>query len=105
MWSCRLDLTKQLNESRGFLFTPNQAWKRKLYQVVRQATGELGIKISGLHRLRSNDAQGKYLELRKQGRILGEISQSLEAGPFCGSERAVRVVGKKFILFLAELFQ
>jgi hypothetical protein len=27
----------------------------------------LGIKISGLHRLRSNYAQEKYLDLRKKG--------------------------------------
>ena len=60
------DLADQLNESKEFLFTLNQAWKRKLYQVVRQAARELGIKVSGLHRLRSNYVQDKYLQLRKK---------------------------------------
>ena len=62
------DLSDQLNESKEFLFTPNQAWKSKLYQEVRQAARELGIKVSGLHRLRSNYAQDKYLELRQKGK-------------------------------------
>jgi integrase len=61
------DLAEQLNESREFLFTPNQAWKSKLYQVVRKAARELGIKVSGLHRLRSNYAQNKYTKLRREG--------------------------------------
>ena len=62
------DLADQLNESKEFLFTPNQAWKSKFYQIVRQAARELGIKVSGLHRLRSNYAQDKYLELREKGK-------------------------------------
>jgi len=62
------DLAEQLNESKEYLFTPNQSWKSKLYQAVRKAARELGIKISGLHRLRSDYAQDKYLELRKQGK-------------------------------------
>jgi len=37
-------------------------------KAVRKAVRELGIKISGLHRLRSDYAQYKYLELRKQGK-------------------------------------
>ena len=51
-----VDLADQLNESKEFLFAPNQAWNSKLYLVVRQAARELGIKVSGLHRLRSNYA-------------------------------------------------
>jgi hypothetical protein len=31
------DLADQLNESKEFLFTPNQAWKSKFYQAVRLA--------------------------------------------------------------------
>jgi len=62
------DLADQLNESKEFLFTPNQAWKSKLYQVMRQAARALGIKVSGLHRFRSNYAQDKYLELRQKGK-------------------------------------
>jgi integrase len=62
------DLAEQLNESKEFLFTPNQAWKSKLYQTVRKAARELGLKISGLHRLRSNYAQEKYRNLRAKGK-------------------------------------
>jgi len=61
------DLAEQLNESKEYLFTPNQAWKSKFYQTVRKAARALGIKISGLHRLRSNYAQDKYREMRAKG--------------------------------------
>ncbi|MCX6068023.1 MAG: hypothetical protein NT121_20100 [Chloroflexi bacterium] len=61
------DLVEQLNESKEYLFTPNQAWKSKFYQAVRKAARALGIKISGLHRLRSNYAQEKYTKLRAKG--------------------------------------
>ena len=61
------DLAEQLNESKEYLFTPNQAWKSKFYQAVRKAARALGIKISGLHRLRSNYAQDKYTKLRAKG--------------------------------------
>ena len=47
-------------------FIPNQAWKSAFYQAVRQATRELGITISGLHRLRANYAQNEYNDLREQ---------------------------------------
>jgi hypothetical protein len=62
------DLAVKLNTSKEYLFTPNQSWKSAFYQAVRQAARELGIKISGLHRLRSNYAQEKYRKLRKQGK-------------------------------------
>ena len=61
------DLAEQLNESKEYLFTPNQSWKSKLYQAMRKAARALSIKISGLHRLRSDYAQDKYLELRSKG--------------------------------------
>ncbi len=61
------DLAEQLNESKEFLFTPNQSWKSAFYQAVRKAARALGIKISGLHRLRSSYAQGKYTKLRAKG--------------------------------------
>ena len=60
------DLAEQLNESKEYLFTSNQAWKSKFYQAVRKAARDLGIKVSGIHRLRSNYAQQKYSKLRKQ---------------------------------------
>jgi len=71
------DLAEQLNESKEFLFTPNQAWKSKFYQAVRKAARELGIKISGLHRLRSNYAQAKYLSLRIKGKADREARQEV----------------------------
>jgi integrase len=61
------DLAEQLNESKEFLFTPNQTWKSKFYQAMRKATRNLGIKVSGIHRLRSNYAQDKYTKLRAKG--------------------------------------
>ncbi len=72
-----VDLAEQLNESKEFLFTPNQAWKSKFYQAVRKAARELGIKISGLHRLRSNYAQAKYLSLRVKGKADREARQEV----------------------------
>jgi integrase len=66
------DLAVKLNTSKEYLFTPNQFWKSAFYQALRQAlrqaARELGIKVSGLHRLRSNYAQEKYRKLRKQGK-------------------------------------
>lgn len=72
-----VNLADQLNESKEFLFTPNQAWKSKFYQAVRKAARELGIKISGLHRLRSNYAQAKYLSLRVKGKADREARQEV----------------------------
>ncbi len=66
-----------MNNSKEFLFTPNQAWKSKFYQAVRQAACELGIKISGLHRLRSNYAQEKYRNLRTKGKADREARQEV----------------------------
>lgn len=62
------DLAEKLNTSKEFLFTPNQTWKSKFYQMVCKAARALGIKVSGLHRLRSNYAQDRYLELHKKGK-------------------------------------
>ena len=85
------DLAEQLNESKEYLFTPNQAWKSKLYQEVRKAARELGIKISGLHRLRSNYAQDKYLELRAKG--LTDREARLEVSHDLGHNRIDVVKG------------
>ncbi|MCX6083176.1 MAG: site-specific integrase [Chloroflexi bacterium] len=72
-----VDLAEQLNESKEYLFTPNQAWKSKFYQAVRKAARALGIKISGLHRLRSNYAQDKYTKLRAKGLTDRQARQKL----------------------------
>ncbi len=75
------DLAEQLNTSKEFLFTPNPAWKSAFYQAVRKAARDLGIKISGIHRLRSNYAQEKYRKLREKGKqdrqARQEVSRSL----------------------------
>jgi hypothetical protein len=63
------DLADQLNESKEFQFTLNQAWKSKLYQAVRKATRELEIKISGLHRLCSSSLMKILSQLSLQFRI------------------------------------
>jgi integrase len=61
------DLAEKMDTSKQYLFTPSRAWKSDLYRAVREATRALGIKVSGLHRLRANYAQNEYHELRKQG--------------------------------------
>jgi hypothetical protein len=48
-----------------------------LFQEVRKAARELGIKISGLHRLRSNYAQEKYRNLRANGKTDREARQEV----------------------------
>lgn len=58
--------------------------------MVRQAARELGIKVSGLHRLRSNYAQDKYLELREKGKTDREAR--LEVSHNLGHNR-IDVVG------------
>ena len=74
-------LAEQLNASKEFLFTPSVSWKSAFYQAVRNAARDLGIKVSGLHRFRSNYAQEKYRKLRKQGKpdmeARQEVSQAL----------------------------
>jgi integrase len=71
------DLAEKLNTSKEFLFTPNQAWKSKFYQAVRKAARALGIKVSGLHRFRSNYAQDKYTKLRAKGLTDREARQKI----------------------------
>ena len=75
------DLAGKLETSKQYLFTPNSAWKSKFYQTVREATRELGITVSGLHRLRADFAQNEYNGLREHGlsdRVArAEVSQLL----------------------------
>ena len=61
------DLAGKLETSKQYLFMPSRAWKSGLYGTVRKAARELGITISGLHRLRANFAQNEYKALREQG--------------------------------------
>lgn len=70
-------LAEQLNTSKEFLFTPSQFWKSAFYQAVRKAARELGIKVSGLHRLRSNYAREKYRKLRAAGKTKRQAKQEV----------------------------
>ncbi len=61
------DLILRLNRSKQFIFTPSTSWKVGFRRTVLDTTNELGIGISGVHRLRANYAQNRYLEFRDQG--------------------------------------
>lgn len=61
------ELLSRLNRSKQFLFTSNASWRSGFRQTVRDTTKELCIEISGVHRLRSNFAQNKYLEFLSLG--------------------------------------
>ena len=60
------DLLNHLNGSKQYLFTPSASWRAGFRRTVRDATRELGIEISGVHRLRANFAQNKYQEFLAQ---------------------------------------
>lgn len=62
------DLAEKINPSTQYLFTPNKSWKRAFAKAVRGAASKLGIKIQGVHRLRSNYAQNFYNDLRSNGK-------------------------------------
>ena len=76
------DLAGKLDLSKQYLFTPNRAWKSDLYRAVRTATRQLGITVSGLHRLRANFAQNEYSALREQG--LGDQAARLDVSEKLG---------------------
>jgi len=61
------DLLNHLNGSKQYLFTPSASWRAGFRRTVRDATRELGIEISGVHRLRANFAQNKYQEFLAHG--------------------------------------
>lgn len=61
------DLLNQLNRSKQYLFTPSASWRAGFRRTVFEATKALCIEISGVHRLRSNYAQNKYLDFITQG--------------------------------------
>ena len=61
------DLLNQLNRSKQYLFTPSASWRAGFRRTVGEATRDLGIGISGVHRLRANFAQNKYHDFLNQG--------------------------------------
>jgi len=61
------DLILKLNCSKQYLFTPSASWRARFRRTVMEATVALGIGISGVHRLRANYAQNRYLEFTAQG--------------------------------------
>jgi integrase len=79
------DLAGRLDTSQQYLFTPNRAWKSGFYAAVRKAVRELGITVSGLHRLRANFAQTEYNALREQG--LSEQEARLDVSKKLGHNR------------------
>jgi integrase len=76
------DLVERLDLSKQYLFVPSGPWKHAFYGAVRRAARELGITISGIHRLRANWAQNRYLTLTKLGWTDGEARDHVakEAG-------------------------
>jgi integrase len=62
------EIAVQLDPSLPRIFRPTKSWKQAFYCAVRNAARELGIMISGVHRLRSNYAQKKYKELLNDGK-------------------------------------
>ncbi len=61
------DLLHQLNQSKQYIFTPSASWRKGFSKAIEEATISLGIEISGVHRLRANYAQNKYLEFMGKG--------------------------------------
>lgn len=61
------ELLSCLNRSKQFLFTPSASWRASFRRTVLETTKELGIEVSGVHRLRANFAQCKYSEFLAQG--------------------------------------
>ena len=62
------EIAIQLDPSLVRIFQSTRSWKTAFYQAVRRAARELGIGISGVHRLRSNYAQQLHKDLMKDGK-------------------------------------
>jgi hypothetical protein len=72
------DLVEQLDTTQQYLFKPSPSWKSSFYQAVRRAARFLGIKISGVHRLRANCAQNKHQDLQdNQGLTFQQADQQV----------------------------
>ena len=79
------DIGKQLNPSAQYLFTPSAAWRSAFRQAVARAARALGIQITGVHRLRANFAQQRYLRLRQEG--LDDRAARLQISRLLGHNR------------------
>jgi len=62
------EIGRQLDPNLPWIFRSTQSWKQAFYQTVRKAARELGVKISGVHRLRANYAQKVDKDLMKNGK-------------------------------------
>ena len=62
------EIAEQLDSSQQLIFFTTQSWKASFSGAVRRAARELGIKIQGVHRLRSNYAQNVYEYLTNSGK-------------------------------------
>ena len=75
------DLAAKLNTSMQYIFTPSRSWKSAFYRAVVEACRALDIKLTGVHRLRSNFAQNLVQDMQKQGhsedQARGEASRQL----------------------------
>jgi integrase len=60
------DLLEKLNLSEQYLFYPKVSWKSSFYRAVRDTARKLGIKISGVHRLRANCAQNDHQDWKEK---------------------------------------
>ena len=75
------EIAEQLGLSLQRIFRPTQSWKQAFSQAVRRAAHELGIRIQGMHRFRSNYAQNLYDDLRKSGKSDREARREVPHRP------------------------
>jgi len=79
------DIAARLNPSMQYQFTPSSAWRSAFRQTVARAAKALGIQLTGVHRLRANFAQQRYLRLRQDG--LDDQAARLEISHLLGHNR------------------
>ncbi len=70
-------IAEHLDPSLPRIFQANQAWKAAFYRAVRKAARELGIGISGVHRLRANYAEQIHKDLMQEGKSDREARQEV----------------------------
>jgi integrase len=61
------EIADQLNPSEQFLFNPSRSWKYAFFHAVRQTAHSLGIRVTGVHRMRANYLQNTYQKLINEG--------------------------------------